>query len=278
MGAALSGIKVLIVPATISLALFLLVTFAVLPLWRRYRNRYSQYLPLGSLGSAESLRDRIAGRLAALTLPSTWRRDRGRFAAGTADEGEADTGEELGRVGTGATAGRTTTGFVLSILNLPVLIDHVFVSTYNGSEAWSVSSVWTVIDLDSSSTLSCLSSSTSVPRLVDPPQKLSVSSAKLSTNPDLFSQDTFAFRCGLWRTGGGSMSFSPSPSPPSGTDDTGLHRKGSSCERPYIKMLVRPSSLCVALLGASVLAVDCVVLDAADWRAASRGRDGGAPG
>ncbi|XWX00153.1 hypothetical protein V2A60_008172 [Cordyceps javanica] len=111
MGAALSGIKTLIVPASISLALFLVVTFAVLPLWRRYRNRYSQYLPLDSLGSASSsLRDRIADRLAALTLPSTWRRDRGRFAGGDDDEDENDEqrggedGEELSRVEHGANA------------------------------------------------------------------------------------------------------------------------------------------------------------------------------
>lgn len=90
--------QTLIVPATIAFVVFLLVTFAVLPLWRRYRNRYSQYLPLDSLNSA-SLRDRIMNRLASLTLPSTWRRDRGRFAATGAGEGGGDSdGEELGHV------------------------------------------------------------------------------------------------------------------------------------------------------------------------------------
>ncbi|KAJ6781013.1 hypothetical protein PWT90_10104 [Aphanocladium album] len=104
MGAAVSGIKTLIIPATIAFAVFLVVTFAVLPLWRRYRNRYSQYLPLDSLGSS-SLRDRIANRLASLTLPSTWRQDRGRFAA----TGAADSdGEELGHVEDG---GFAQTGF-----------------------------------------------------------------------------------------------------------------------------------------------------------------------
>lgn len=101
----------LIVPATISFALFLVVTFAVLPLWRRYRNRYSQYLPLDSLGSASSLRDRITSRLAALTLPSTWRRDRGRFAAAAAGDDDDDDGEELGRVEDGLTGRFEVTGF-----------------------------------------------------------------------------------------------------------------------------------------------------------------------
>lgn len=102
--------QVLIVPAIISLALFLVVTFAVLPLWRRYRNRYSQYLPLDSLSSSgASLRDRIANRLASLTLPSTWRQDMGRFAAGGGlggGAGDSD-GEELGDVdiGTGGLGG-----------------------------------------------------------------------------------------------------------------------------------------------------------------------------
>ncbi|OAA72453.1 hypothetical protein ISF_01526 [Cordyceps fumosorosea ARSEF 2679] len=142
MGAALSGIKTLIVPAAISLALFLVVTFAVLPLWRRYRNRYSQYLPLDSLGTASSsLRDRITARLATLTLPSTWRRDRGRFAAtsgpggGLGEDGEGDDGgEELGRVGAGA--GRTVTGgFVSSTVRLSRDLEEGFIDDSDDSDS-----------------------------------------------------------------------------------------------------------------------------------------------
>ncbi|KAM3500923.1 hypothetical protein MY10362_005987 [Beauveria mimosiformis] len=128
MGAAISGIKVLIVPAAISLVLFLIVTFAVLPLWRRYRARYSQYLPLDTLGSASSsLRDRVTARLAALTLPSTWRHDRGRFAATTGGDEEEDAGEELGRVGERVTAGFAVTGFGSDTVRLSRDLEEGFI-------------------------------------------------------------------------------------------------------------------------------------------------------
>lgn len=84
----------------------------MLPLWRRYRNRYSQYLPLDSFSSqTASLRDRFSHALASLTLPSTWRQDMGRFAATTAvGAGGGASGlsasdfdaEELGAVHAGA--------------------------------------------------------------------------------------------------------------------------------------------------------------------------------
>ncbi|KAM3511077.1 hypothetical protein MY11210_005251 [Beauveria gryllotalpidicola] len=137
MGAAISGIKVLIVPAAISLALFLIVTFAVLPLWRRYRARYSQYLPLDTLGSASSsLRDRITARLAALTLPSTWRRDRGRFAAATGgDDEEDDAGEELGRVGERVTAGFAVTGFGSDTVRLSRDLEEGFIDDTDSDDS-----------------------------------------------------------------------------------------------------------------------------------------------
>ncbi|OAA75787.1 hypothetical protein LEL_07775 [Akanthomyces lecanii RCEF 1005] len=131
MGAALSGVKILIVPATISFALFLVVTFAVLPLWRRYRNRYSQYLPLDSLGSASSsLRERITSRLAALTLPSTWRQDMGRFAAAGAG-GEEDIGEELGRVDEGVFE---VTGFGSDTVRLSRDLEEGFIDDSDGED------------------------------------------------------------------------------------------------------------------------------------------------
>ncbi|KAJ4024123.1 hypothetical protein NW752_002691 [Fusarium irregulare] len=91
----MSVIKTLVVPAVISLLLFILLTYVLIPLWRRYA-RYSQYLPLDTLSSqTSSLRERITARIAA------WRSDRG--VAFASDDGfddglDDDDGEELGNV------------------------------------------------------------------------------------------------------------------------------------------------------------------------------------
>ncbi|KAG7416952.1 hypothetical protein DER46DRAFT_569403 [Fusarium sp. MPI-SDFR-AT-0072] len=91
----MSVIKTLIVPAVISLILFILLTYVLIPLWRRYA-RYSQYLPLDTLSSqTSSLRQRITSRIA------TWRSNRAvAFASeDVSDDGlEDDDGEELGNV------------------------------------------------------------------------------------------------------------------------------------------------------------------------------------
>ncbi|PTD05341.1 hypothetical protein HYE67_003432 [Fusarium culmorum] len=94
MGATMSVIKTLIVPAVISLILFILLTYVLIPLWRRYA-RYSQYLPLDTLSShTSSLRERITARVAA------WRSNRDvAFASDDgSDDGIGDDGEELGNV------------------------------------------------------------------------------------------------------------------------------------------------------------------------------------
>ncbi|GKU01977.1 hypothetical protein FLAG1_03098 [Fusarium langsethiae] len=91
----MSVIKTLIVPAVISLLLFILLTYVLIPLWRRYA-RYSQYLPLDTLSShTSSLRERITARVAA------WRSNRDvAFASddGLDDGLDDDDGEELGNV------------------------------------------------------------------------------------------------------------------------------------------------------------------------------------
>ncbi|TFB04002.1 hypothetical protein CCMA1212_003950 [Trichoderma ghanense] len=105
MGDTLSGIKTLVIPAVISLILFLVLTFVVVPVWRRYRSRYSQYLPLDAISEhTTSLRYRITGRLLRIaSLPFTWRRDR-QVASGQAGGGggggglsdrDLEEGEEL---------------------------------------------------------------------------------------------------------------------------------------------------------------------------------------
>ncbi|KAG5980931.1 hypothetical protein E4U55_003465 [Claviceps digitariae] len=91
----LSLVKTIFIPAVISLILFLLLTFVVLPLWRRYRNRYSQYLPVPTYTSG--LSNFFARRLSMLTLPSTWSRNGGSVDSVDVDDFLED-GEELASV------------------------------------------------------------------------------------------------------------------------------------------------------------------------------------
>ncbi|KAK5993665.1 hypothetical protein PT974_07100 [Cladobotryum mycophilum] len=106
----ISVIKTLILPASISLLIFLLLTFVLIPLWRRYRNRYSQYLPLDAISSqTSSLRHRLSSYLFNLAFVSTWRRNRdlarasASASAAADDEPDIDVdGEELSAVDVGA--------------------------------------------------------------------------------------------------------------------------------------------------------------------------------
>ncbi|KAF1811047.1 hypothetical protein P152DRAFT_515450 [Eremomyces bilateralis CBS 781.70] len=71
-------LKTLLPPLLISLALFLLITYLLLPLYRHHRNRYRSYAPLSSSFespvSLASLRDLSAPfRAVAALLPAAWR-------------------------------------------------------------------------------------------------------------------------------------------------------------------------------------------------------------
>ncbi|WQF86537.1 hypothetical protein CDEST_11551 [Colletotrichum destructivum] len=104
MGATMSVVKTLIVPAVISLILFVVSTYVLIPLWRRWRSRYSQYLPIDTIStSTVSLRHRMQNGIARLMVPSTWRRnahERIVIAADASDDGfTSEDGEELGEVG-----------------------------------------------------------------------------------------------------------------------------------------------------------------------------------
>jgi hypothetical protein len=91
-------LQTLFVPAVISLLIFLFLTFVIVPVWRRYRNRYSQYLPVESISNHTSgLRHHIVNRFSRLTLPSTWSRNRGAVDNAGADDFLED-GEELNDV------------------------------------------------------------------------------------------------------------------------------------------------------------------------------------
>ncbi|CAP73142.1 uncharacterized protein PODANS_2_5550 [Podospora anserina S mat+] len=89
--------QTLVVPAIISLILFLLSTFVLYPLWQRYRNRYSQYLPIDTLSEqTSSLRARITGGLSSLIFTSRWSTGfADRLVVGGRPSFDSEDGEEL---------------------------------------------------------------------------------------------------------------------------------------------------------------------------------------
>ncbi|OCK80279.1 hypothetical protein K432DRAFT_48480 [Lepidopterella palustris CBS 459.81] len=78
MSGFLGFLKTIFVPALISLIVYLLLTYLVLPFVRRHRHRYHQYLPvqtgLESISSGTtSLRHRLSDALYSLFVPTSWR-------------------------------------------------------------------------------------------------------------------------------------------------------------------------------------------------------------
>ena len=66
--------QTIFLPALISLVLYLSVTYAILPVIRRHRQRYAQYLPLANLTErTSSLRERISEAFVDFILPASWR-------------------------------------------------------------------------------------------------------------------------------------------------------------------------------------------------------------
>lgn len=98
--------QTLVVPAIVALLVFVIATYILLPLWRRYRSsRYGAYLPLDTLTTGtQSLRHRVQHHVARWLVPSTWReRIHDRLAVGApgSDNGvgfDSDEGEELDEV------------------------------------------------------------------------------------------------------------------------------------------------------------------------------------
>ncbi|KAJ5972699.1 uncharacterized protein N7479_002617 [Penicillium vulpinum] len=86
--------KTILIPASIALSIYILVTCLIIPFFRRYHQRYSQYLPLQTISAHTlSLRDRIADKLMYLFLPSRWR-----WGARTADHDTISIDDEEGEV------------------------------------------------------------------------------------------------------------------------------------------------------------------------------------
>ncbi|KAI1817193.1 hypothetical protein GGS20DRAFT_79217 [Poronia punctata] len=104
MGATLSVIKTLFIPAIISLVIFLSLTYLIVPLWRQYRNRYSQYLPIDTISTrTASLRIRVQNAIINWITSSRWRFGRRERVEVADDESDisfsSDEGEELNDVG-----------------------------------------------------------------------------------------------------------------------------------------------------------------------------------
>lgn len=72
-----NGVKTLLIPAFISLAIYLLFSYLILPLVRQHRHRYNHYLPLDTISShTTSIRHRVLDFVVSRIVPSTWARDR----------------------------------------------------------------------------------------------------------------------------------------------------------------------------------------------------------
>ncbi|KAJ5518374.1 hypothetical protein N7453_000796 [Penicillium expansum] len=68
------GQQTILIPAAIALSIYIIASCVIIPFFRRYHQRYSQYLPLHSISAHTlSLRDRIADKLMHFFLPSQWR-------------------------------------------------------------------------------------------------------------------------------------------------------------------------------------------------------------
>lgn len=91
------NLQTLIVPAVIALLVFLLVSYVLVPMWQRYRNRYSQYLPIDRISSGPALlRQRFQGGIVGAFMPSILRRRYERVVVATDNASEADFNSEDG--------------------------------------------------------------------------------------------------------------------------------------------------------------------------------------
>ncbi|CAI7575872.1 hypothetical protein PENPOL_c022G06029 [Penicillium polonicum] len=94
MGSTSVFAKTILIPAAIALSIYILASCVIIPFFRRYHQRYSQYLPLHSISAHTlSLRDRIADKVMHFFLPSRWR-----WGAHIADHDTESIGDEEGEI------------------------------------------------------------------------------------------------------------------------------------------------------------------------------------
>lgn len=88
------SLQTLFIPALISLAIYLLISYALIPFIRRYRERYSQYLPLHNISAhTSSLRERVSNGVMRFVLRINFHRRR---VEGQGEDADSDEGEEMG--------------------------------------------------------------------------------------------------------------------------------------------------------------------------------------
>ncbi|CZT18849.1 uncharacterized protein RCC_04694 [Ramularia collo-cygni] len=62
--------KAVFIPAMIAVILYALLAFVIMPMHKRHRERYAQYMPLDSISrGTNSLRDRISSTITAWVVP-----------------------------------------------------------------------------------------------------------------------------------------------------------------------------------------------------------------
>jgi hypothetical protein len=62
--------QAIFIPAIIAVVLYALLAYAIIPLVKRHRERYSQYIPLDSISrGTNGLRDRISNTITAWVVP-----------------------------------------------------------------------------------------------------------------------------------------------------------------------------------------------------------------
>lgn len=92
--------QTLAITAIISLTLYLLMSYLIVPIWKRYHRRYSSYLPIERISSqTNSLQQRIQATVMNYLIPSSWRsqflRSRHLSSADEMSDFDEDDGEEL---------------------------------------------------------------------------------------------------------------------------------------------------------------------------------------
>ncbi|CAK7219214.1 hypothetical protein SEUCBS140593_003815 [Sporothrix eucalyptigena] len=125
MGATLSVIKTLFLPAIAALAVFLVFTFVIVPVWQHYRNRYSHYLPIDTLSNQTlSLRHRVQSSVSHFfsraATTTTWR---DRVGANGGDTGIGGRIRGLFNRGGGSSHGRNNSGGELGVDDNDLLSD-----------------------------------------------------------------------------------------------------------------------------------------------------------
>lgn len=91
--------QTIFIPASVALTIYILFSCLIIPFFRRYHQRYSQYLPLHTISAHTlSLRDRIADSIMNFFLRSRWRRNPTHAENDLHDNDNVSIGDEEGEM------------------------------------------------------------------------------------------------------------------------------------------------------------------------------------